>query len=43
MISRILIFASAQKSRMNLAHEEKILIKDIFNVRVSREAGYAKG
>ena len=26
---------------MNLAHEEKVLIKDIFNVRVCREAGYA--
>ena len=25
---------------MNLAHEEKVLIKDIFNVRVCEEAGY---
>lgn len=25
---------------MNLSYEEKVLIKDIFNVRVSREQGY---
>lgn len=25
---------------MNLSHEEKVLIKDIFNVRVSVEQGY---